>query len=77
MLCDHFPNAVLLGAVTCNLKGRKKMGQGRGQWQVAMHSWGLDGVEWNKDNKNDGILFSHVLTATDWRHSHHLTDIAE
>lgn len=31
MLYDHFPNAVLLGAVTCNLKGGRKMGQGRGQ----------------------------------------------
>lgn len=69
LLCDCFPNAALLCAVTCILKGGMKMGQSRGQWQVAMHSWQLDRVEWNKDNKNDGILFSHVLTATYWRHS--------
>ena len=54
----------------CNLKGGRKMGQGRGQWQVAMHGWGMDEVEWNK---NDWILFSHALTATYGRHSLPLT----
>lgn len=53
----------------CNLKEGKKMGQGRGQWQVAVHGWGTDEMEWKKGNENDGILFSRALTATYGRHS--------
>lgn len=61
-------------AAQCSLKGGKKMGQGRGQWQVVMRDRGIDEVEWNECNKKDGILFSHALTATYWKYSLPLAD---
>lgn len=48
-------------------KVEKKMGQGRGQWQVAMHGRCMGEVRWNKGNRNDGIFVFPGSDSSSWK----------